>query len=137
VVTAAAVVTWVAATGTAAFTFFLTAGLLLTAGPVFAVFDSGSGDPRWFLVGAAAAVLVLSAAADVVAVFVLHGHRWAPWVLVGLSVVAAVGGLMLAYYIVPLTVTAAAAAVGVLLLLPESRRWFRAQRDQTGATFLL
>ena len=75
-----------------------------------------------------AVVLALSAAADVVAAFVLRGHRWAQWVLVGLSVVAALGGLMMAYYIVPLVVTVAAVAVVVLLLLPESRRWFGASQ---------
>lgn len=109
-------------------TLLLTVGLLWFAAPVFDAFDSGSGDPRWFVLGAAAVVLALSAAADVVAALVLRGHRWAPWVLVGLSVVAALGGLMMAYYIVPLVVTVAAVAVVVLLLLPDSRRWFRASQ---------
>ncbi|MGE5719827.1 MAG: hypothetical protein ACM3XQ_08130 [Nocardioidaceae bacterium] len=126
VVSAAAVVTLVGATGTAASTLLLTVGLLWVAAPVLDAFDSGSGDPRWPVLGAAAVVLALSAAADVVAAFVLRGHSWAQWVLVGLSVVAALGGLMMAYYIVPLVVTIAAVAVVVLLLLPESRRWFRA-----------
>lgn len=128
VVSAAAVVTLVGATGTAASTLLLTVGLLWVAAPVLDAFDSGSGDPRWPVLGAAAVVLALSAAADVVAASVLRGHRWAPWVLVGLSVVAALGGLMMAYYIIPLVVTIAAVAVVVLLLLPESRRWFGASQ---------
>jgi len=129
VVSAAAVVTWVGATGTAALTLLLTLGLLWFAAPVLDAFDSGSDDPRWLVVGAAAAVLALSAAADVVAAFVMRGYRWAQWVLVGLSVVAALGGIMMAYYIVPLMVTVAAVAVVVLLLLPDSRRWFRTSRS--------
>jgi len=123
---AAAVVTWVVATGTAALTLFVTVGLLLVLAPVFDSFDGGTDNPRWFVAGAAAVVVALSAAADVVAVFVLHGHRWAQVVLVGLSTVAAVGGVMAGYYITPLAVTAAAVAVIVLLLLPDARAWFRA-----------
>lgn len=127
VVYAAALVTWIGATGVAAFTLFLTLGLLLIAAPVFDAFDSGPDNDnlRLFVVGAAGIVVGLSAAADVVAVFMLRGHRWARWVLVGLSVVAAIGGAVSAYYIVPLMVTAAAVAVVVLLVLPDARDWFR------------
>ena len=128
VVYAAAVVTWVAATGTAAMTLLLTVGLLLIAGPIFDSFDSGPDNPRWFVLGAAVVVAGLSAAADVVAVFMLRGHRWARWVLVGLCVVAALGGAMSAFYIVPLLVTAAALAVVVLLFLPDAGAWFRVAR---------
>ena len=96
-VSAAAVVTWVGATGTAALTMLLTVGRLWFAAPVFGAFGSGSGNPRWLLVGVAVVVVALSAAADVVAVFVLRGHRWARWALVGLSMVAALGGLVSAY----------------------------------------
>lgn len=126
VVYAAAVVTWVVASGTAALTLLLTVGLLWVATPLFDAFDSGPDNPRSFLVGATVVVVALSATADVVAVFVLRGHGWAQWVLVGLSVVAALGGVISAYYIGPLIVTAAATAVVVLLLLPDARTWFRA-----------
>lgn len=128
VVYAAAVVTWISATGTAALTVFLTAALLLVAGPVFDAFESGLENPRWFAVGAALVVVTLSAAADVVASFMLHGRRWARWVLVGLSTVAAVCGAMSAYYIAPLVITAAAVAVVVLLLLSDAGAWFRGER---------
>ena len=126
VVYAAAVVTWVVATGTAALTLLLAVFLLWAVAPVFDAFDAGSGNPRWLVVGTAAVVLVLSAAADVCAVFVLRGRRWAQWVLVGLSMVAAAGGFISVYYIAPLVVTAAAIAVAVLLLLPDADAWFRA-----------
>ena len=122
---AAAVVTWIGATGTAALTVFLTAAFLLVAGPVFDAFEGGPENPRWFAVGAAVVVVALSAAADVVAFFMLRGRRWARWVLVGLSTVAMVCGIMAAYYVAPLVLTAAAASVIVLLLLPDARAWFR------------
>lgn len=125
VVRAAAMVTWIVATGTAALTLLLAMGLLLVLGPVFEAFASGPDNPRWFLLGVTAAVVALSTTADVVAVYLLRGHRWARWTLVVLAVVAAVGGLMSAYLIVPLAVTGAAVAVVVLLLLPESRGWFQ------------
>ena len=125
VVYAAAVVTWVGATGTAALTLLLTVGLLWVAAPIFDTFASGPDNPRWYVIGAATIVLALSAAADVVAVYMLRGHDWARWVLVGLSVVAALGGVISAYYIGPLIVTAAAVVVVVLLLLPDARAWFR------------
>jgi hypothetical protein len=125
VVYAAAVVTWVVASGTAALTLLLTAGLLWVASPLFDAFDSGTDNPRLFLVVAAAVVVALSVAADIVAVFVLRGQAWAQWGLVALSVVAAFGGVISAYYIGPLIVTAAATAVVVLLLLPDARAWFR------------
>lgn len=126
VVSAAAVVTWVGATMTAAFTLLLTVALLWVAAPIFDVFDSGPDNPRLWLVGTAAFIVALSVAADVIALLVLRGHRWAQWVLVGLSVVAALGGVVSAYYIAPLVVTAASVAVVVLLLLPDARAWFRA-----------
>ena len=132
---AAAVVTWVGATGTAVLTLVLSVGLLFVAAPLFDAFGSGPDNPRWYLAGAAGVVVVLSAAADVVAVFTLRGYRWAQWTLVGLSVVAAVGGVVSAYYIAPLALTAAALAVVVLLLLPDARAWFRASHipDQVSA----
>jgi hypothetical protein len=127
VVYAAAVVTWVGATGTALLTLFLAVSLLWFVAPVFGAFDSGPGNPRWLVVEAVGAVVALSAAADVVAVFLLRGHRWARWVLIGLCMVASIGGVMLAYYPVPLIVTAAAVAVTLLLLLPSSGTWFRSR----------
>jgi hypothetical protein len=134
VVYAAAVVTWVGATGTALLTLFLAVSLLWFVAPVFGAFDSGPGNPGWLVVEAVGVVVALSAAADVAAVFVLRGHRWARWVLIGLCVVAAVGGVMLAYYVVPLIVTAAAVAVTLLLSLPGSGTWFRASRGQDEAS---
>lgn len=130
VVYAAAVVTWVGATGTALLIMFLALSLLWLAAPVFGAFDSGPENPGWFVVEAVGVVVALSAAADLVALFLLRGHRWARWVLIGLCVVAAAGGVMLAYYIVPLLVTAAAVAVTALLLLPGAGAWFRASRVQ-------
>ena len=134
VVQAAAVVTWIVATGTAVSTLFLAVGFLVVAGPVFDTFGPGSDNPRWWIVGAAGTVVALAAAADVVALFIHRGHRWARWVLIGLSVVAALGGLALAYCVAPLVVTAAAVAVVVLLLLPDARAWFRGpQPDRMAA----
>lgn len=77
VVYAAAVVTWTGATGTAALTVFLTAALLLVAGPVFDAFEGGHENPRWFAVGAGVVVVALSATADIVAFILLRGRRWA------------------------------------------------------------
>jgi hypothetical protein len=42
--------------------------------------------------------------------------------------VAAYGGAVSAYYVVPLLVTAAAVAVVVLLFRPDARAWFRLSR---------
>ena len=125
IVQAAALVTWIAATGTALLTLFLTATFLLLAGPLFATFDEGSGNPRWYFVGAAGVVVALSVAADVAGILMVRGRGWARWVLLGLSVVAALGGLMAAYYVLPLAVTAAAVAVVVMMLQPAARAWFR------------
>jgi hypothetical protein len=128
VVYAAAVVTWVGATVTAAFTLLMTVGTLWVLAPMFDAFDSGTDNPRWWLIEAAAIVVAVSVAADVTALFLLRGHRWARWVLLGLCVLAALGGVMAAYYIAPLVVTAGAIAVAVLLFLPDARRWFRESR---------
>lgn len=125
VVYAAAVVTWVAAMATAAITVLLTVAVLLVAAPVFEVFEPGLGNPRTYVVGTALAVCVLSVAACLVATFVLRGSRSARWALVGLSVVAAIGGLFASYYVAPLLVTAAAVAVLILLFMPDARAWPR------------
>jgi hypothetical protein len=119
------VVTWIVATGTAAVTLILTVGVLVIAGPIFDTFGSGSDNPRWWLIVGATVVLVLSTAADVVAVFVLRGRGWARWALIGLSVVTVLGGVMSAYYLAPLGVAAAAVTVIVLLLMPSAKVWFR------------
>jgi hypothetical protein len=128
VVLAAAIVTWVVATGTAALTMLLTVGLLIVAGPVFDAFEPGADNPRWFVLAAGGVVVALSVVADVVALLVLRGQRWAQWVLVALSAVAALGGLFLAYYIAPLMITASAIAVIVLLLMPDAHAWSRHSR---------
>ncbi len=109
-------------------TVLVTVGFLLVAAPLFDAFEGGSGAPQWYVVGGAALVVALSAAADVAAALMLRGRRWARWVLIGLSVFAALGGVMLAYYVVTLALTAAGVAVVVLLLLPDARKWFGRQR---------
>lgn len=126
VVYVAAVLTWIVATGTAALTLLLAVAVLWIAAPLFDSFEPGLGNPRWFVIGATAVVIVLSALADAAAVFVVRGRSWARWMLVGLSVVATLGGLISAYYIGPLLVTAASVTVLVLLLLPDAGAWFRA-----------
>lgn len=122
-VVTAVVLTWLTATGTAALTLFLTVGFLWVAGPVFEVFEGGVENPRWWIVGAAAIVLVISAAADAAALFVLRGRRWAGWTLVGLCLVAAIGGVLTAYYIAPILVSLVAMTVATLLLMPSARAW--------------
>lgn len=122
-------VTWIVATWTAALTLFLTVGFLVVAAPIFDAFDAGPDNPAWAVAGAAGVVVALSSAADVVAVLMLRGNRWARWALVGLSMVSALGGVISSYYIAPLAVTAAASAVVVLLLVPDARAWFRRYPD--------
>jgi len=124
VVYAAAVLTWVAATGTALFTLLVTAILFWIAAPIFENFQSGSDNPRWIMLEFAVVIVAVSALADVVAIFVLRGRRWAQWSLIALCVVAALSGIITAYYLVPLLVTVAAVAVVVLLLLPDAHSWF-------------
>lgn len=128
---AAAVVTWVGATLTAAIALVLTVGVLWVMAPMFDMFESGTDNPRTWLILAALIVVAVSVAADVTALFVVRGHRWARWVLIGLSVVAAFGGLVSGYYIAPLVVTAASIAVAVLLLMPDAHRWFRESANPT------
>jgi hypothetical protein len=125
VVYGAAVVTWVAATLTAALAALLAVALLTLLGPAFGDFGAGSGNPRWWVVGGALVVVVLAAAADLAAFCIVRGRRWARWLLMALSVVAIAGGIVSAYYIAPLIVTAACISVVVLLVLPDSRAWFR------------
>ena len=131
---AAAVVTWVVATGTAVSTILVTLSLLLVVGPLFGAFDPGPDNPLWFVAGAVLIVVALSAVANVVAAFMLRGHRWAQWVLLGLCVVTALAGIALGYYIAPLVVSAAAVGVAVLLLLPSARAWFRATKVTSQGT---
>lgn len=133
VLQAAAVVTWVVATGTAVLTLFLAAVILLVAAPIFEHFESGAGNPRWYVVSAALVVLALSAAADLVAFAVVRGHRWAHRTLIVLSVATALAGIMLASLVAPLVVTAAAVAVVVLLLQRDARAWFGGQQTQPAA----
>jgi hypothetical protein len=125
---AAVVVTWIAATVTAAFAVVFTASLLWLAAPLFETFDFGTHNPRWFVLGFGLAVVLLCVLADVVAYFVLHAHRWAHWALISLCVVAALAGVMTSYYIAPLLVTAVAVGVGVMLLMPTARAWFHTSR---------
>jgi hypothetical protein len=128
VVLAAAVLTWLGSSGTAVLTLLLAVAFLVAAAPVLDVFDAH--DLRLHVAGAALLVIAFSAAADLLAWFVLRGHRWARWGLIGFASGAAVGGAMLGYYVAPLVVTAAALAVIVLLLLPSARAWFRSRGPQ-------
>jgi dipeptide/tripeptide permease len=128
VVYAAAVMTWVAATGTALLTLLVTATVLWLAAPIFENFESGPHNPRWDMLAMAAVVVAVCVLADVVAIFVLRGRRWAQWLLIALCVLAALGGIITSYYVAPLLVTATAGAVAVLLLLPDARFWFRTSR---------
>lgn len=73
VVQAAAILTWIGATGTAAATVLMTVAWLWIAAPVFDAFDSGLNNPRWWLVGVAAATMALCAAAAFLA---LHVMAW-------------------------------------------------------------
>ncbi len=97
----AAVLTWVVATGTAVVTALLMVMTGLFLGPVLDAFDSGSGNPRLIAYGIGAAVLLLCALADLVAWWVYRGHRWARWLLITLSLVAAAGGVALGYLVRP------------------------------------
>ena len=123
VVQAAAILAWIGAGGTAALTVLMTAAWLWIAAPVFGAFDSGLGNPRWWLVGVATVAIALCAAAAVLALHVWRGERWAWWGLVVLSAMAAVGGVLAAYAVIPLLVAGLAIATFVLLLLTDSRAW--------------
>ena len=126
VVLAAAVVTWTAASTTAALTLGLGALALFLGGPVFDAFQGQ--DLQAYLVAAALVVIAFSAAADVLAYLVFRRHRWARWALVALSVVSAVCAAMFGYYVAPLLITAAALTVVGLLFLRPARAWFRSSR---------
>ncbi|MCW2760770.1 MAG: hypothetical protein JWR85_971 [Marmoricola sp.] len=125
VVYAAAVVTWVAATGTAFVIVLLAVTLLWLAAPIFEYFESGSNNPQWIVISVAVVVVAVCTLADFAAVFILRGRRWAQCLLIALCVVAALAGAVMSYYIAPILVTAAAGAVVLLLLLPDARAWFR------------
>lgn len=123
---AAAAVTWIAASTTAAFALCLGVLALVFGGPVFDVFEGQS--LQAYVVAAIVGVVALSAAADLLAYLVFRGKRWARWGLVVLSVASAAGAAMLGYYVAPLVITAAGLAVVVLLFLGPSRAWFRSGR---------
>ncbi len=123
VVRAAAILTWIGAAGTAAFSVLMTAAWLVVAAPAFDAFDSGFGNPRWWLVGFALVVVALSAAAAGLAFRVWRGDRWAWWGLLVLSALAALAGVLTAYAVVPLLVAGLGIATVVLLMLSDSRAW--------------
>lgn len=132
VVLAAAIVTWVASSVTAALVAFGTAILLAVAGAALEAFDGRSGGhPAWAFAAAAGAVVLVCVAADVTAFFVLRRHAWARWTLIALSVPAGLAGAAFGSYVAPLAVTAAALAVVVLLTRPEARRWCRGRAADT------
>lgn len=123
---AAAVVTWTAASITAAFALSFGVLALVFGGPVFDVFEGQ--DLQAYVVAAFVGVIALSAAADLLAYLVFRGKRWARWGLVVLSLASAACAAMLGYYVAPLVITATALAVVVLLFLRPSRAWFRSGR---------
>lgn len=106
VVLAAAIVTWTAASITAALTFILSVLALLLGGPTFDAFQSR--DLQAYVAATALVVITLSVAADVLAYLVFRMHRWARWALIALSVISAACAAMLGYYLAPLLITAAA-----------------------------
>ncbi|MCW2818844.1 MAG: hypothetical protein JWR42_1631 [Marmoricola sp.] len=96
-------------------------------GPVLDTFDDQSvSQVRSYATGWGLAILALCAVADVATWFAVQGRRWSQVVLLVLALVAVLGGLVAAAFVLPLLVAAAGVAVLVLLLLPESRRWFAA-----------
>jgi hypothetical protein len=126
VVTAAVIITWIAATGTAVITVLFTAAMLWLGAPMFETFDPGLDNPRTYLLGFAVLVVALSILADALAYLVSRRSHWARWLLVALCVPVALAGIISWYYVAPLLVTAAALAVVVLLLLPAAHSWFHA-----------
>jgi hypothetical protein len=106
---------------------------LFVAGPLLDAFDTGSRDPRWLIAGATVGVVALSVMAGLLALLVLRRSRWARWLLVGVSTVAALVGGLLGYYIAPLLLTAAGLAVTALLLMPAAQAWFRAPHGGSGS----
>ena len=125
-VLAAAVVTWVTASLTAAIAVCLGVIVLLFGGAVLDVFEFQYW--RAYVVGTVVVVVALSATAGLLAYKVARGTRWARWALVVLSIASALPASMLGYYVAPLLITAAALAVVVLLFVRPARAWFRSTR---------
>jgi len=130
---AAVVVTWVASALTAGLTVLFTVAWLLLFHTVVEGFAGGSGNPQRWLITAAVVVVALSGVAALLARAVLRGSRRAYWGLLGLSLLAVVGGLFLVFFVLPLFLAAAAVAVIVLLLLPPSRSWARGPATSVGS----
>ena len=125
VVVVAAAVAFSAASAVAAAVLVLTAFAVQFLGPVLGTFDEQTvAQVRSQAVGWGLVILVLCAIADVATWFAVQGQRWAQVVLLVGSVVAVLGGLAAAAFVLPLLVAAAGVTVLVLLLVPESRRWF-------------
>jgi hypothetical protein len=127
VVLAAAVITWTVASIIVVFTVGLGVLVLLLGGPFFDAFQAQQ--MQGFVVVAALLIVAFALAADVLALLVFRGHRWARWTLVVFSVASAACGAMLGYYVAPLAITVAALAVIVLLFLRPARAWFRSNRN--------
>lgn len=89
---------------------------------ILGVFDGSLA--AWAL-GTVTIFLVLATAAVACSVQIKRGNRLARWALIALSLATAAVGVLSWNLVVPLIDAAAACAVLVLLLLPESRRWFR------------
>ncbi|MFS3130471.1 hypothetical protein ACLM5J_18860 [Nocardioides sp. Bht2] len=60
-VVAAAVITWIVASGTAAATALLAIVFVVLCAPLWEVFGSGYDNPRWWIVGATGIVVLLAA----------------------------------------------------------------------------
>lgn len=123
VVIAAAMCTWVAATGIAATTALLALGHLLAIAVLLAPFN-GPAELVWGVAGEGAAILSVCVGADLVALFVYRGQRWARWTLICLSACTVLGGLLAFQLIFPLALSLIAVAVIGLLLLPAADAWF-------------
>ncbi len=90
---AACLVTWFFSTCTAVGAVVVVVPMLWLGDGLFDAFQlDGGTDPRWWVVAAVATVVGLAGIADLVAVFVFVGHRWARWALVLLSIIAALAG---------------------------------------------
>jgi hypothetical protein len=125
---AALVVTWVGAAGAAGLALFTAAFFLVLESKVWDEFGSGTDNPRFWIVAAALAVWVASALVALLAWQVHRGRRWAYWALLGLCPVAVLFGIVAVGFMIPPLVALFAVAVGILLLLPDSRAWARSSR---------
>lgn len=124
-VVAAAVITWLVATGAAVATALLGIGLVVLGAPLWETFGSGADNPAWWIGGFTAFVVALAVLADVAALLMFRGRSWARWVLAFLALCSTVLSLFAASYVLPLIITAASVVVIALILQAPTRAWFR------------